>query len=135
MRIGSLASATGVSCDTLRFYEKRGLIRATRSENGYRLYAPETAQLVGYIRIAQKLGFSLAEIGESLPALWRADEPDQAVAQLLADKVSAIDMRIKELQGLKRDLLTRIAQICPLAAAGARPATGPKQRATPSRQR
>jgi DNA-binding transcriptional MerR regulator len=135
MRIGSLASATGVSCDTLRFYEKRGLIRATRSENGYRLYAPETAQLVGYIRIAQKLGFSLAEIGESLPALWSADEPDQAVAQLLADKVSAIDMRIKELQGLKRDLLTRIAQICPLAAAGARPETGPKQRATPSRQR
>jgi DNA-binding transcriptional MerR regulator len=134
MRIGSLASATGVSCDTLRFYEKRGLIRATRSENGYRLYATETEQLVGYIRIAQKLGFSLAEIGESLPALWRADEPDQAVAQLLADKVSAIDMRIKELQGLKRDLLTRIAQICPLAA-GARPETGPKQRATPSRQR
>ncbi len=115
MRIGSLAAATGVSCDTLRFYEKRGLIRATRSENGYRLYAPETAQLVGYIRAAQKLGFSLAEIGESLPALWSASEPDQAVAQLLADKVRAIDMRIEELQDLKRDLLTRIAQVCPLA--------------------
>jgi DNA-binding transcriptional MerR regulator len=115
MRIGSLASATGVSCDTLRFYEKRGLIRAMRSENGYRVYAPETAQLVGYIRTAQKLGFSLAEIGESLPALWGASKPDQAVAQLLADKVRAIDMRIEELQDLKRDLLTRIAQVCPLA--------------------
>jgi hypothetical protein len=57
------------------------------------------------------------------------------VAQLLADKVTAIDMRIKELQGLKRDLLTRIAQVCPLAAAEARPATGSKRRATPGRQR
>ena len=115
MRIGSLASATGVSCDTLRFYEKRGLIRAARSQNGYRLYAPETAQLVGYIRTAQKLGFSLAEIGQSLPALWSTDKPDQAVAQLLADTVRAIEMRIEELQDLKRDLLTRIAQVCPLA--------------------
>jgi DNA-binding transcriptional MerR regulator len=134
MRIGSLASATGVSCDTLRFYEKRGLIHAMRSENGYRVYAPETAQLVGYIRTAQKLGFSLAEIGESLPALWSADKPDQAVAQLLADKVSAIDMRITELQSLKRELLTRIAQVCPLAAE-AQPATGPKQCATAGRRR
>ena len=121
MRIGSLASATGVSCDTLRFYEKRGLIRAMRSENGYRVYAPETAQLVGYIRTAQKLGFSLAEIGESLPALWSASKPDQAVAQLLADKVRAIDLRIEELQDLTRDLLTRIVQVCPLAAGSGEP--------------
>lgn len=69
MRIGNLAQAAGVSCDTLRFYEKQGLIRSTRAGNGYRLYAPETAQLVTYIRTAQKLGFSLAEIGKSMPAI------------------------------------------------------------------
>lgn len=116
MKIGSLAQATGVSCDTLRFYEKRGMIRAMRSQNGYRVYAPETIQLVAYIRTAQKLGFSLAEIGESLPALWNAEQPDVAVAQLLADKVKVIDLKLAELQGLKEELLTRAAQICPLAA-------------------
>ncbi|MBQ5940356.1 MerR family transcriptional regulator [Massilia sp. AB1] len=116
MKIGELAGATGVSCDTLRFYEKRGLIRAGRGGNGYRQYAPETAQLVGYIRMAQKLGFSLAEIGENLPALWEADKPDQAVARLLEEKVVAIDLRIAELQALKTGLLERLRLVCPLAA-------------------
>lgn len=115
MRIGHLAQATGVSCDTLRFYEKRGLIRATRGSNGYRCYAPETVQLVGYIRTAQRLGFSLTEIGESLPALWNAEQPDTAVAQLLTEKVGAIEVRIAELEGLKKELLERVAQLCPLA--------------------
>lgn len=116
MKIGQLADATGVSCDTLRFYEKRGLIRAARGGNGYRQYAPETAQLVGYIRIAQKLGFSLAEIGENLPALWEAEKPDHAIARLLAEKVEAIDLRIAELQALKTGLLERIRLVCPLGA-------------------
>lgn len=114
MKIGELAQAVGVSCDTLRFYEKRGLIRSTRENNGYRRYAPETVQIIGYIRTAQKLGFSLAEVGDSLPALWHAENPDAAVAQLLTEKVQAIDMRIAELKRLKKELLQRVAQVCPL---------------------
>lgn len=115
MKIGELAQAAGVSCDTLRFYEKRGLIRAVRGGNGYRSYAPETVQLIGYIRTAQKLGFSLTEIGESLPALWHAPNPEVAVAQLLTEKVAVIDARIAELKQLKKELLLRVAQVCPLA--------------------
>lgn len=115
MKIGDLAQATGVSCDTLRFYEKRGLIRAVRGSNGYRRYAPEVVQLIGYIRTAKKLGFSLAEIGESLPSVWNAENPDAAVARLLAEKVEAIDARIAELKQLKKELLQRVAQVCPLA--------------------
>jgi DNA-binding transcriptional MerR regulator len=115
MRIGSLSATTGVSRDTLRFYEKLGLIQAMRADNAYRSYTPETVQLVGYIRTAQKLGFTLAEIGKSLPALWGSDKPDQAVALLLQEKVKAIDERIGELQGLRRELSERILQVCPLA--------------------
>lgn len=115
MRIGNLAQAAGVSCDTLRFYEKQGLIRSTRASNGYRLYAPETAQLVTYIRTAQKLGFSLTEIGKSMPAIWSAPDPDAAVAELLAEKVKVIDERIAELQHLKKELLERVRQQCPLS--------------------
>ncbi len=115
MRIGDLAQATGVSCDTLRFYEQRGLIRAVRESNGYRCYAPESVQLVMYIRTAQKLGFSLAEIGENLPSVWNAENSDLAVAELLAQKVKTIDVRIAELKQLRKELLLRAAQICPLA--------------------
>lgn len=114
MRIGKLAGAAGVSSDTLRFYEKQGLIRSTRAENGYRMYAPETAQLVIYIKTAQRLGFSLTEISRSMPAIWRATDPDAAVAELLTEKMKVIDERIAELQGLKWDLQERIRQHCPL---------------------
>lgn len=115
MRIGEVARAAGVSCDTLRFYEKLGLIRSTRADNSYRRYAPETAQLVGYIRTAQKLGFSLADIVASMPAVWSAADPDAAVAELLAAKVNIIDQRIAALESLKGELLQRIRQQCPLS--------------------
>lgn len=120
MKIGELALASAVSCDALRFYEKRGLIRATRGANGYRRYAPETVQLVGYIRMAQRLGFSLAEIGANLPDLWAAPEPDAAIAQLLMDKVVTIDARIAELQALRQGLLEQATLRCPLATRTAR---------------
>lgn len=115
MHIGAIARAAVVSCDTLRFYEKLGLIRSTRAPNGYRRYAPETAQLVIYIRTAQKLGFSLADIGAHMPAVWNAPDPDAAVAALLASKVQVIDARIAELQRLKDELLARVRLQCPLA--------------------
>jgi DNA-binding transcriptional MerR regulator len=71
-------------------------------------------QVLGYIRTAQKLGFSLNEIGASLPALWEAPEPDQAVAELLMEKVAIIDQKIAELSDLKRELLERATAACPL---------------------
>jgi DNA-binding transcriptional MerR regulator len=117
MRIGQLAAITGVSRDTLRFYEERGLIRSTRRANGYRDYPAEIASLVGYIRTAQKLGFSLAEIGEHLPALWSAREPDAAVAGLLREKIMAVETRIAELSTLRDELAARLELVCPLQAA------------------
>ncbi len=124
MQIGDLASATGLSRDALRFYEQRGLIASTRTSAGYRLYAPETVQLVAYIRTAQRLGFSLAEIGDHLPELWNADEPSAAIAALLAEKVAMIDAKIGELAALKQALLDRVTERCPLQRQEARlPAT------------
>ncbi|MBK9392968.1 MAG: MerR family DNA-binding transcriptional regulator [Uliginosibacterium sp.] len=116
LKIGEIAAATGVSRDALRFYEKQGLIRAQRGENGYRRYAPETAELVVYIRLAQKLGFSLAEIAENLPELWTASDPNEALQSLLRDKVQVIDARIAELQALKQGLLARMDQELPRCA-------------------
>jgi MerR family transcriptional regulator, copper efflux regulator len=117
VRIGKLAGVTGLSRDALRFYEKRGLIRSVRHANGYRDYPEETARLVGYIRTAQSLGFSLSEIGEHLPALWSAQAPGPEVAALLREKIGAIDARIGALTALRTELTARLNVVCPLRAA------------------
>ena len=62
MQIGTLSALTGLSRDSLRFYEKRGLLQARRAANGYRDYPEEAVQWLGYVRTAQQLGFTLAEI-------------------------------------------------------------------------
>jgi DNA-binding transcriptional MerR regulator len=65
-------------------------------------------------RIAQTLGFSLAEIAGNLPELWTASNPEAALQRLLRDKVQIIDARIADLQALKQGLLGRLDQDCPL---------------------
>ncbi|MFJ3486802.1 MerR family transcriptional regulator [Pseudomonas sp. NPDC090202] len=117
MRIGDVARRTGVSVDALRFYEEKGLIRPQRSANGYRLYPEETLQLVGYIKLAQQLGFSLAEIGENLPLLWSSEgATTELLARLFAEKIALLDERIAQMQMLRDVLADRAAQVCPLLA-------------------
>ena len=116
MLIGELATASGLSREALRFYEQQGLIRARRLDNGYRDYPPEVVTLVQYIRTAQQLGFTLAEIGDRLPAIWDAAEPGPALAQVLAAKLQEIDDRIAALQALRQTLAERVAPDCPLQA-------------------
>jgi DNA-binding transcriptional MerR regulator len=115
MRIGELAQAAAVSRDTLRFYEQRGLIAAQRSANGYRHYPVEMVQLVQFIKTAQRLGFSLNEIGQSVAELWNAPSPDLAIAQLLEDKLALIETRIAELGQLRTEIRQRMGQSCPLS--------------------
>jgi MerR family copper efflux transcriptional regulator len=115
MRIGDVARRTGVSVDALRFYEDKGLIKPQRTANGYRLYPEETLQLVGYIKLAQQLGFSLAQIGENLPLLWNAEEASSALlAELFAQKIAMLDERISQMQALRNVLAERAQQVCPL---------------------
>lgn len=65
--IGRLATKAGVNLETVRFYERRGLLpKPPRSTSGYRLFPPEAAQRLRFIRRAQELGFSLKEIWELL---------------------------------------------------------------------
>ena len=121
MLIGELAAASGLSREALRFYEQQGLIRARRLGNGYRDYPPEALTLVQYIRTAQQLGFTLAEIGDRLPAIWDAADPAPALSQVLALKLHEIDARIAALQALRQTLAERVALDCPLHAARAAP--------------
>jgi DNA-binding transcriptional MerR regulator len=117
MRIGQLATATGLSRDTLRFYEKRGLLTAQRGSNGYREYPPEAAQWLRYIRTAQSLGFTLAEIEADLPLAADPDASAPALRDALRRKLDDIDRRVQGLAALREELARRLDETmaaCPL---------------------
>jgi DNA-binding transcriptional MerR regulator len=119
MQIGEIAEATGLSRDTLRFYEKRGLLRARRSANGYRDYPAEAVDLLRYIRLAQTLGFTLAEIEADLPLLAQpgAEVTAPQLRTALERKLADIDQRINGLQMLRGELTRRLGEdilACPL---------------------
>lgn len=128
MQIGEIADATGLSRDTLRFYEKRGLLRARRSANGYRDYPPEAVEWLRYLRLAQSLGFTLAEIEADLPLLAAPDASAGQLRVALEHKLADIDQRIDGLQSLRGELVRRLGQdmaACPLQAGDlARPLAG-----------
>ena len=120
MRIGQLAAVTGLSRDALRFYEKRGLLVAQRSGNGYREYPPEAAQWLRYIRTAQSLGFTLAEIEADLPLVSAQPDSAPALRDALRRKLEDIDRRVAGLVQLREELARRLDEAmadCPLRPA------------------
>src|SRR5215212_8443168 len=104
MRIGELAAQSGVSIQTLRYYERRGLIaRPARRPSGYRDYLPETARLIRFIKWGQRLGFTLDEIRE-MTALIENRLPGGAVRARAAAKIQDVDERIRNLTSMREAL-------------------------------
>jgi len=109
MRIGELSRRTGVSRDTIRFYEKAGLLSPHVSRNGYRLFDASHLDLLRSIRIAQVLGFTLAEIKKSM-GHWETMSTAMR-ARFLEDKVAVIAVRIRELEEMREHLREKITWI------------------------
>jgi len=106
-KIGEAAKETGLSIDTIRFYEKEGLVeRSGRTDGGFRLFGPRQLQDLQFVRKAQVLGFSLTEIRELL--VLRSDTTPTCahVKALLETKMANVGEKIAELQALKRTLAT-----------------------------
>ena len=116
MNIGQLAEQTGVSADTLRYYEREGLIDPpARAANGYRSYREGDAQRVRFVRSAQALGFTLAEIRGILPQLNAGRMDRRAIESHLQAKIAEIDGHIREMQAKKRELIATFnALSCPV---------------------
>ncbi len=111
LTIGRLARAAGVGAETVRFYEREGLIEAPpRTAAGYRQYPPETVERLGFIRRAKALGFSLDEIRELL-ALREPDQDRSRVKAITERKIADIDQRISELERM-RAALAELDQQC-----------------------
>ncbi|WP_339134037.1 MerR family transcriptional regulator [Streptomyces sp. f51] len=124
MRIGELAAQTGMSRDTIRFYEKVGLVTGRRLANGYRDFPPETVAWLAYVRTAQALGFTLAEIARTGETLREAPDSAEALSALFEEKLRIVETRIAELATLRTDLVTRIGTGCPLRPIGQAAAGG-----------
>lgn len=106
LSIGELAREAGVTVQTLRYYEKRGLVKpAARRGAGYREYAPEALEEVRAVRWAQGLGFRIEEIVEFMKLL-RAHRRIGApgTRALLADKLKQIDQEIERLGRMRETL-------------------------------
>jgi DNA-binding transcriptional MerR regulator len=104
-KIGEVANETGLSIDTIRFYEKQGLLkRSLRTEGGFRLFGVGDIETLKFVRKAQELGFSLNEIRELL--ILQADHVPACshVKELLGEKLTAVEQKITELRSLELSL-------------------------------
>lgn len=105
LRIGELAAAAGVNIETVRYYERRGLLPAPyRSLNGYRRYDTESVRVLRFIKRAQALGFTLREVGELLRLRDPRGVPCERVRARAEEKIAEIVSRERQLAAMRRAL-------------------------------
>jgi DNA-binding transcriptional MerR regulator len=112
LRIGAVAGEADVNVQTLRFYERRGLLpKPARTPSGYREYTPDTPDIVRFIKRAQELGFTLNEVQELLK-LRAAPARDRAKIRRLAEaKISDIDAKLARLTAV-RTAIASLVECC-----------------------
>lgn len=112
MRSGEVAHAAGVSLQTLRYYERRGLLaEPLRTSGGHRLYPAEAVTAVRLIKAAQRLGFSLGEIAGLMEArLCR--RPGSGLQEHAAAKLAEVEARIADLSVIAGTLRAALAAGC-----------------------
>ena len=121
LKIGELAALSKVSRDTLRFYEKHGLITpSARNAAGYRLYSDADVHRISFIISAKEVGFTLNEIHQLLKLEVTKDEKScQDVKQFVDDKIAVVNQRLAEIKRIKKSLQTLSNACC----GGDKPAT------------
>ena len=124
-RIGEIAERTGVSVETLRYYEKRRLLTApARTEGGFRVYSDAAVHQVRFIKQAQSLGLTLDDIQQLAAGQLRRNLAPSCrkVRDLLTRRIEDIDARIKEPREFRRTLHEHLATCDQALAAAAEPA-------------
>lgn len=131
--IGEVAERSGVSRKALRLYEDAGILPAARrTASGYRVYAPDTLDIVSFIRQAQRLGFTLEQIKDIVAIKRNGRCPCPHVRDLVQRKVGELDQQLSDLQVVRDGLRAMLkgwrrgrrmpAAVCPHIEA-ARPTT------------
>lgn len=112
MRIGELAQAVGCHIETVRYYEKVGLIPASaRRPNGYRDYSDRHLQYLRLVRRARSLGFSQSEIQELVNLIEIKDSSCGQVFDIVTKQIKVLDNKLKEIRRIKK-ALTDLSRAC-----------------------
>lgn len=108
LTIGRLAKSLSINIETIRFYERKGLIvQPAKPDSGFRRYSNEIAQRISFIKSSQKLGFTLSEISNLLKL---NDQPCHKVQELAIQKLDSVSERIEELKKLEKSLKQLVRQ-------------------------
>lgn len=111
LRIGVVARRVGVTPDTVRYYERLGLLEcARRSKGGYRLFEPSVTERLSFIRKGQALGLTLEEIKEVLDLSDAGTEPCRHVREALGARLADVDRRLSDLRSLRRALASALSR-------------------------
>jgi MerR family copper efflux transcriptional regulator len=117
LTIGQLAKQGGVNLETIRYYERRGILpRPPRTGSGYRAFSDDAVRRLRFIKRAQALGFSLREIGELLTLRARPGRSCASVQAKTQAKIADIEAKLRTLTAMKR-ALTRLVAACDGGAA------------------
>ena len=112
MRIGELAKATGTKAETIRYYEREGILPyADRTDSNYRDYSKDHLATLTFVRRARELGFSMAQVRELLALSDRDDKPCQDVDRLARSQIDEVQRKIDDLTAM-RDELSRMLAAC-----------------------
>jgi DNA-binding transcriptional MerR regulator len=115
LRAGEVAEAAGVNRETLRYYERRGLLAAPdRSPGGHRLYPAQTIAVLRLIKAAQRLGFTLDEVAALLEMRHRRHgfRPDAGLQTQARTKLVEVEERIKDLETIRDNLRSALVAGC-----------------------
>lgn len=111
LKIGEVAKASGVGIETLRFYEKSGLLdQPSRTESGYRLYDTEVLDRLDFIKRAQVLGFSLDEIKRVIADRRAGQSPCAEVREIVRHRLAELDTRMREMKRYRNELASALAE-------------------------
>lgn len=112
MRTGQVASEAGVNVQTLRYYERRGLLpEPPRQDSGYRAYGANSVAVLRFIKRAQEVGFTLTEIEMLLHLAQGGPANCEAVKELAHQKVVDLDRRMESLHAMRASL-ERLVETC-----------------------
>lgn len=105
LSIGDAAAAAGLPADTIRYYEKIGLLdKPPRSAANYRFYGPNDVRKLGFVRRARELGFSVEQVRELLGLAAVREHDCCRVDELTEEHMVSLDQKIRDLQALRREL-------------------------------
>jgi DNA-binding transcriptional MerR regulator len=111
LRVGEVARRSGVGVETLRFYERSGLLdRPARTENGYRLFGEEVLERLDFIKRAQALGFTLDEIGRVIAEKRAGQTPCAEVREIVRRRLQELDERMAQMRRYRREVAAALAE-------------------------